>query len=182
MTFVLSSDHVNISHYQVSPSFLSHFPSLPHSLLSCLQVIVLRLRSSKELPDAHPNQLYPADFQFSTDVLVNDRRIDKPLNGPYIAAEIAAEDFSPTFVIGSGRVTGPNRNYTNGPLVSSSSYSCFLRAFPKSSVLLEDAARRRRDEDEGKGRQYVVFNSSDFLPVQETGRTVQQGDNGSVGL
>ena len=85
------------------------------------------------------------------------------------SAEVAGENFSPTFVIGNSVATGPESQYKNGPLLSATKYSCFLRPFPKSSVLLNRARRQEAGE-----RQYAVFSSSDFMEVQETGELCSQ--------
>ena len=132
-------------------------------------MIVVRLRNDEPLPDSHPDHLYPDSSSFKTEALINDARYSWPISDPYIAAEVAAEEFTRTFVIGGGRVTGPSKQYSNGPLLSSSRYSCFLRAFPKSAVFLKRAVEKGGGQGEGEGRQYVVFQSSDFLPVQQTG-------------
>ena len=86
----------------------------------------------------------------------------------HAAAEIDAASFSPTFIMGSGsESTGLNSTYKNAPLLEGKSYSCFLRAFPKSSVLL---ARGRRQVTGGEElRQYAIFSSTTFMEVQKTG-------------
>ncbi|CAI7990187.1 Receptor-type tyrosine-protein phosphatase gamma, partial [Geodia barretti] len=141
--FPLPSDHSTINHYLV---------------------LVVRLRSEKDLPTNHPDTDYPAGYMFLNETTVNDASIERPLQGPYIAAEIAGRDFSGEFVIGGGRQPKYSPQYKNGPLLSGTKYSCFLRAFPRSSV----AGRSRRQAEEG-GRQDLIFNSSDYMPVQETG-------------
>jgi protein tyrosine phosphatase len=148
--FPLPSDHSTINHYLV---------------------LVVRLRSEKDLPTSHPDTDYPAGYMFPNETTVNDASIERPLQGPYIAAEIAGQDFSGEFVIGGGRQPKYSPQYKNGPLLSGTKYSCFLRAFPRSSVL---AGRSRRQAEEG-GRQDLVFSSSDYMSVQETGSEDSSG-------
>lgn len=90
-------------------------------------------------------------------------------------AEVAAKDLPSSFVIGDGQATGPNKEYTNGYLLSSTKYSCFLRAFSKSSHLGQNTdmnTMRKLLQEAGTERQYAIFMSSEFMDVRETGTAI----------
>lgn len=83
-----------------------------------------------------------------------------------ISAKVITGSF--TFIIGGDRKNGYSSNYSNGPLLSGTTYTCFLRAFPKSSVSLSGQRRRQTGSEEKETRQYSVFSSSPFMEVQKT--------------
>jgi len=127
------------------------------------QVIIVRL-SALELPAESPDARYPRDYVFDTPTDVNTRG-----NGAYIAAEISGAQFQSLFVVGDGAVTnGAQTTYTNSELPSGGFYTCFLRIFPMT--FYDRGFRMRRQEDPLiTNRQYDVFSSSDYIPVQQTG-------------
>ena len=122
-------------------------------------VVVVRL-DSLEAPTGHPDELYPAGFNFSEAAEVNSDsgKDNTPL--PYIAAELDAAGFNsdPTFIIGNGEPM-------NVELVPNTYYTCFLRAFPRTLAQVSGNSRRQANS----GRQYSVFSSSIFLLVARTG-------------
>lgn len=124
---------------------------------------MLRLSSRSSLPSESPDELYPGNYPFSTHASVHSGESSEP----YIAAEVDGSSFSPRFTLGGGGVTnGSNANYINGQLTPGSLYTCFLRAFPET--FYDRPFRRRKRAADLSLRQYDIFSSSDFLPVQET--------------
>ncbi len=128
--------------------------------------MIIRLSSRSSLPSQSPDILYPHGYPFTNHTNAHTI-VDNQM--PYIAAEIAGDLFSSVFVLGGGEVTmGTGGSYDNGKLTPGSLYSCFLRAFPKT-FYDRPFKRRKRADDALSKRQYDIFSSSDFLPVQETG-------------
>ena len=135
-------------------------------LSSHYQVMILRL-SSPSAPTESPDNLYPRGYTFTNHT---DAHTTVDSQVPYIAAEMAGNLFTSVFTLGGGGETigtGETR-YDNGKLTPGSYYSCFLRAFPKT-FYDRPFKRRKRADDVLSKRQYDIFTSSNFLPVQQTG-------------
>ena len=131
----------------------------------------LRL-STISRPTVSPDNLFttPDDSRFSTYDEVN---VPDPFdNGKipylgYIVAEVAADQFKPLFTIGDGSQSDIEQ-YSNGKLQPSSVYTFFLRAYPKTRADFPPF-RSRRQGVTSSARQYVIFSSSDFSRVFQTG-------------
>lgn len=131
----------------------------------------LRL-SSNTLPTVSTDDLFktPDDNRLSTYEKVNELDPFDEETFPYlgyIVAEVAADQFKPLFTVGDGSQTDV-KQFTNGKLQPNSMYTFFLRAYPKTRADFP-SLRSRREGVTSSSRQYVVFSSSDFSRVFQTG-------------
>ena len=139
----------------------------------------LRL-SSSSLPSVSTDDLYstPNDPQLSTYEIVNEK-LDPftdetlPYLG-YIVAEVSASQFKPLFTVGDRSQTDVEQ-FSNEKLQPSSIYAFFLRAYPRTRGDFP-SFRTRRQGVTSSSRQYVVFSSSDFSRIFQTGEELSQSD------